>query len=53
MTYPEEIQWGQEDPGNIQRHVAMTQNQRCLTAQVGLQLRGKTDPSMSKSTWPP
>lgn len=53
MTYPEEIQGGQEDPGNIQCHIAMTQNQRRLTAQVGLQLWGKKDPCVSESTRPP
>lgn len=36
ITHPEELQWGQQDPGNVQCHVAMTQNQCCLTAQVRL-----------------
>lgn len=50
MTHPKETQWGQEDPGDIQCHIAMTQNQRCLAAQVRLQLQGKKDLPVSKST---
>lgn len=53
VTHPEEMQRGQEDPGNIQRHIAVTQNQRRLAAQVGLQLQGEKDLSVSKSTRPP
>lgn len=44
MTHPEEMEWGQEDAGNIQCHIAVTHNQRRLAAQVGLQLWGEKDP---------